>query len=612
MDLKTIELDLLKINEDFINYLDQVYLEIDDYLDNLKAQLQENVTEKSIILKSLEAKLITLDNEYQEKFYAFQNDLENILNEKYQDKYNLENEKITLEQQKEEELKPFFQTIKKQKAEIASKITTLKKELSAIQKENNTKLSEEEKNYKNREIEYTRKLDIDLTRANDANLKQYSELEKNILETEDVKLIKETQKKINEIRILGIKENLDIKNKYAVLNYENTLSYKKLQEKVELDNLVVTEEFKQRIKSLQYELELLDLEEEEKIGLLNLNNELRLSELERDNGLYMCEVEEERLNRYASSKKDYLDLKANENKDKYESLVNVNKEFHEFELSQLKTHLEGNIHQLTLSKPVLENLVNNLKQYYTAFINILLLVYNDYLKQREALVKDLINYFSGTHFENFYGVTVSYSLVKDAINPVIIEYLKAIENEVNKLNNLIKNLVNLLDSQISQTINNIDAFYQDVSNEYQVLHDKLKTNIDSFYLNTSNSLLKNFKSEKTNLQNEEIKDKEEYTKNVNELKEKAKKINEDFNIKKREILKRIELFKESIKVKKEKKKKELETYIKLSKIRIANYKKDYARKIQMHEKVEYKNYKDLVKQNKIEYKNRLSSLDVKK
>ena len=90
--------------------------------------------------------------------------------------------------------------------ELAHKITSLRKELSFLHKDNNTKLLDEEKNYRNREVELTRRLGIDLDRLNEANIKQYSDIERGILELEDVKLIKEAQRKLTQLDLWVLKK----------------------------------------------------------------------------------------------------------------------------------------------------------------------------------------------------------------------------------------------------------------------------------------------------------------------------------------------------------------------------------------------------------------------
>ncbi|HHX00271.1 MAG TPA: hypothetical protein GX740_03080, partial [Acholeplasmataceae bacterium] len=502
MDLKTIELEILKINEEFITYLDEANLDAEDNVNEVIQELKNKVDEKSTFIKSLESKLIGLDNDYQEKLNNFQNELETILKETKEVKFDLEKAKVELEKQKEEELKPFLQALKKQRSEITSKITSLKKELSFLQKENKNKLTEEEKNFKNREIEYTRRMDIDLTRASDANIKQYSELEKSILETEDVRKIREVQKKINSIRLVGIKENLEIKNKYAVLNYENQLAYKKFLEKVELDNQVLTEEFKQRMRNLEYELELLDLEEEEKIALLDLNNELKLREFERENELDLCKFEEEKANKYTNLHKELLDVMTVDNKEKFSSLTEINSEMKEFYLDQLTSHIEGNQYQVDLKQTIINKLLENLRQYIESFKDLLVVVYSDYINKRKILIE---------------------------------EYLKQLNQQMTKFNNLVKIMVRNLDSQIKASISAIKEFWNETDQANKKLYNKLSNALNSGFKNKELEAHTKFRQVETEIKTAHIKDQEEYNKKLNVINKKTKKIVNDFNIKKKDI-----------------------------------------------------------------------------
>lgn len=612
MDLKTIELEILKINEEFITYLDEANLDAEDNVNEVIQELKNKVDEKSTFIKSLESKLIGLDNDYQEKLNNFQNELETILKETKEVKFDLEKAKVELEKQKEEELKPFLQALKKQRSEITSKITSLKKELSFLQKENKNKLTEEEKNFKNREIEYTRRMDIDLTRASDANIKQYSELEKSILETEDVRKIREVQKKINSIRLVGIKENLEIKNKYAVLNYENQLAYKKFLEKVELDNQVLTEEFKQRMRNLEYELELLDLEEEEKIALLDLNNELKLREFERENELDLCKFEEEKANKYTNLHKELLDVMTVDNKEKFSSLTEINSEMKEFDLDQLTSHIEGNQYQVDLKQTIINKLLENLRQYIESFKDLLVVVYSDYINKRKILIEEFINLLSSNDVEEVFGFESKYSDVIDLVKPIIEEYLKQLNQQMTKFNNLVKIMVRNLDSQIKASISAIKEFWNETDQANKKLYNKLSNALNSGFKNKELEAHTKFRQVETEIKTAHIKDQEEYNKKLNVINKKTKKIVNDLNIKKKDIINRIEKFKLNIKQKQDKKKKELNNFIKQSKFKVQNYKKIYGDNIHNHEMVEYRLYREVIKQNKVEYKNRLESLKVKK
>lgn len=612
MDYKTIELELLKINEDFINYLDQVNLELANNIDKILEELKIKVDDKSTFIKSLEAKLIALDNEYNEKYTIYQNDLTTILNETQNDKYNIEDAKVELEKQKEEELKPFFQSQKKLRAEIASKITSLRKELTFLQKENKNKLIEEEKNYKNREVEYTRKMDIDLTRASEANIKQYSELEKSILDTEDVRFIKETQKKINSIRLVGIKENLEIKNKYAVLNYENSLAFKKFQEKVELDNLILTEEFKQRIRSLEYELELLDLVEEEKIGLLDYSNELKLKEFERENALAQCSFSEVKANKYSKVNNEYLSLKTSENSQKYELLSQINNEISSFDLSQVGKHLEENKKSINKNQEITNRLIESLKQYINSFKELIIVSYNDFASKRKDLILELTNILSSGQVNEVFGIKSSYGEVLELVRKDVEDYLKVLSQETTKFNNIVKGLVRNLENCIRITVSSLNDFWKTSQESNLKFYNKINQSINSNIIDKSDLIRNEINARKQKIQEETNSNKEDYNKKIIEIKEKTKKILNDFNIKKKELIKKIDFFKNNIKLKKDRKKKELNKYIKQSKAKILEYKKIYGDKISSHEKIEYKNYREIVNQNKQEYKNRLESLNVKK
>src|SRR5690554_6776414 len=104
MDLKTVELELLKINEEFISYLDKINHESDEKADYMLRDLNLKVDEKSTFIKSLESELIKTDNEIKEKIDEFISRIDNLTKSEKGNKYNLEDVILELKRQKEDEL----------------------------------------------------------------------------------------------------------------------------------------------------------------------------------------------------------------------------------------------------------------------------------------------------------------------------------------------------------------------------------------------------------------------------------------------------------------------------------------------------------------------------
>ncbi|MCK9471118.1 MAG: hypothetical protein M0Q88_05120 [Bacilli bacterium] len=608
MDLKTVELELLKINEEFISYLDKINHESDEKADYMLSDLNLKVDEKSTFIKSLESELIKTDNEIKEKIDEFISRIDNLTKSEKGNKYNLEDVILELKRQKEDELKPFLINQKKKKTELTHKITAQRKELGFLHKENNTKLIEEEKNFKNREIEYTRRMGIDLDRLNEANIKQYSDIEKSILEMEDVKLIREAQRKINSIRLVGIKENLNIKNKYALQNYENALDFKRFQEKIILDNSVLTEEFKQRVKILEYEKELLEDEEALKTALKDFENQLKLKDFERDNILDQLEFEKETADGVNLVNNDVLYTQKEKNKLNYESVEKINSEIYSFDKTQLTEFFMTDKYLISIDKKAVESLITSLRNYILSFKEILIINTDAYISRRVNIYENLVEALVGSKFEKIYGSNLNYDDFKDKFNVIVDEYIKALNASFSKFTGIIIALTRTFEDQLNLTFSLIKGYWQENENVHNLYFKKFSKFLDDGFNNDTKKLKILYENNENNAININNKQKDNYNKQLKDIKDKTKKIINDYNIKKRDILSKIDTYKNELKLKQDKSKKDLNKFIKQSKYKITHFKKVYAENIANHERVEHTIYKDTMKQNKIEYKNRLESI----
>lgn len=611
MDLKTVELEILKINEDFITFLDKVNQDADDKVESLLRDLSLKVDEKSTFVKSLESNLIKSDEEFKSKIREFASQLDNLTKNKRALKYDLEEAAVELEKQKTEELKPFLLQQKKKKTELTHKITAQKKELGFLHKDNNSKLIEEEKNFKNREVELSRRMGIDLDRLNEANVKQYSDIEKSILEIEDVKFIREAQKQINSIRLVGIKENLAIKNKYALQNYENSLDFKKYQEKIILDNSILTEEFKQRVKTLEYEKEFLEDEEALKVVIKDFDNELKLKEFERENELDQCEFEKENATNINNINQDVLVVRKDEHKYLFESVDKVYSEIYNFDKVQVTEFIMGDNNLLAADKKVTETLISYLRNYILSYKELLITSAEDFSNRRKYILNSFINFLCSSKLEEIYSSNSNYQELIKEIAPTLEEYLHLVNNSFIKFSNIVKTLMKNLEENLNLTMITLKNYWQENDTIHNAFFNHILRQLDDGYKNRDLKLRNLHNSNDTKATNTANLQNGDYNKLLEEIKEKTNKIVNDYNISKRDILLKVENYKRDLKLKQDKDKKDLSKYIKQSKFKISNFKKVYSENIANHEKVEHNLYKEVIKQNKIEYKNRLESIHTK-
>ena len=609
MDLKTIELEILKLNEVFIDYIDKVYQESDESLEEFLENLNSKVDDKSTFLKTLEDKIKEADLKFQEVLNKYTSEIEELMKVEKPLKYNLEEAALEIDKQLNEELKPFLLQLKKKKTELTHKITAQKKELSFLHKDNNTKLLDEEKAFKNREIELTRRMGIDLDRLSEANIKQYSDIEKSILQMEDAKLIREAQKKINAIRKVGIKDILAIKNKYAELNYKNAIEFKKFEDKIKLDNQVLTEEFKQRIKNLENEKELVQDEEDLKLILGEFEKELKLLEFHKENELDLIEYENTRSENIYNLKLEFNSKKIEDNKFKYESLKNVNEEIFNFDNTQFSEFILGNNALIESQRKVTDYLVDTLKNYILSFKDLLIISYEDYNVKREHVINSLKYILSSNRFDILYGSNTSYSSIITELEEIIKGYLKTMNNSLGKFHNVIKTMIKNLEEQLNLILISFKEFRTESDEASKSFYSSFKGHLNNGYKLTDLKITTQYHKKDGVVNTDSLNSKDDYNKTILSNKEKTKNIISEYNIKKKDILQKITNYKRDLKLKQDKDKSDLDRFVKQSKFKISNYKKIYAEAIIGYEKAELKVYKEQLKQNKIEYKNRLESIN---
>ena len=229
---------------------------------------------------------------------------------------------------------------KRKKHNINYKLNNLKRTLMQKIKENNDAINDENRGYKNREAELLRRQNIDIQRSVSNNIKEYGDLEKKLLDINDGKSIIETKKKIKKIRIAGLKEQMNIKNKYAQLLYQNSLEYAKFYEKMMLNHELINEEFGLKIKALEAEKQEIELLEKSDAAVAELEWKKRLLDWEKENEL-------SRLKALSKISEQIIDLKkqiaANDaEKIKYvrEKINATEKEIYDFDRDQLRIYLK--------------------------------------------------------------------------------------------------------------------------------------------------------------------------------------------------------------------------------------------------------------------------------
>jgi hypothetical protein len=280
MDFVELEKQFTQLSRDCFLKLSEAESRLRKAIDEKFQELEANLEKEALVLENFEqeigkemASFRTALAEIKAEIQALKTTEEGIY---------LDELEAQLTREAETKLQPFLSEQKKKKADLGQKISVLKRELANFHKENNMRLIEEEKHFKNREAELLRRLNIDLERKNEANIKAYSEYEKRLLLTDEEEEIAELKEKIKEIRIAGIRELKKIKEQYAFLQFENRLEFRKFSERIILENSLKAEETKFRVRALEAERRKTDLETESERQKAAFEIQKILLERERD------------------------------------------------------------------------------------------------------------------------------------------------------------------------------------------------------------------------------------------------------------------------------------------------------------------------------------------
>lgn len=145
-----------------------------------------------------------------------------------------------IENDKKEVIKEFVDNLNNEKEAINRLISDEDKEFEFNYKEKNDQLFSLEKETKNKLTEAKKKLTLSVKKEENARIKKCDEIEKTLLQTNDLAEIKDLLEKQKEIRLESLKKINEIKVKY----YEDVKELKTLQANQKIDGILELSNFK--------------------------------------------------------------------------------------------------------------------------------------------------------------------------------------------------------------------------------------------------------------------------------------------------------------------------------------------------------------------------------
>ena len=259
MDYKSFDLKFEEIKNKIYNYIDEKRTKNINRGDEIYNTYVQAIRSGDFSLKSFKAKIIHNELEHKKTALEFKNlsqeqkqNLEQLFAESFQD-YILEaNEKIT-SPTKSSDLATYNATARRKRQDVINRINSLEKEYTSKKKDEEASFKEHFQAYKDSINESNRRLGLDLQRINDSSLAEYGDLERNLLEIDDVAQIKQIKLQIKTIRLKALEEQKNIKEHYAKEQLELKDKFIELTEKYNMNSVI--QDHSVQIKKLEHNLQ---------------------------------------------------------------------------------------------------------------------------------------------------------------------------------------------------------------------------------------------------------------------------------------------------------------------------------------------------------------------
>lgn len=596
-DFKTkIETISTQITEFFFRSETEAKENLEGYLSLLKTNLQE----KQAVLESLEKELSEKNGIHKKTVAELKATLREMEETVLPPKFDLEQKKAELEQAKAAELKTYLQTQKKKKNELIHKITNLKKELAEAHKENNTILCEEEKKYKQKENELIRRLNIDLERVAGNTVKQYIDTEKSLLEMNDPKEIEEAKKRINASRTVGYKEEMSVRNKYALSIFENELEFRKFQENIILDNHIKNEEYRLKVKNLEKEKRLIEIEEERSKAIFDFENERLLLNLEKENRLDVVDAGKQKASAtFLLQEQNQKDSSAFSYQ-RFSGIKGIEREASASDTVQMETLEAVMLKYSDQFRTEFAFLIEKYKEMLSSCLEQMILLLDTAWNRKKSFYEELKNYLFLFLKERTLDSSYSYQQDQEAILGLMREFFTGQEELQKKTVSVLQQIGTSLLNQLESAQEALDAFEAENKSAEHQTRNKIRDVIGMSYRMSLKTNAEDY-TEMMKKLNEE-KHRNQKTKETQDelFKTEVQKVVREYQHNIRHLDQRIKTYLKGVKELENKENSSYKAAAKSLKPRIAELKRNYSNNLIRYEKELYEQYQEEVVKNETE------------
>lgn len=511
-----------------------------DIFSKVRKGNKESVDALRVIEKNYQAELLVEKesfNNLKTKVEELENELKVAL-DNFNQNFNVEVETEKLKENKEKGLLPKTQIYRKETHDVTFKLDRLTKEEKETLKTKQDEFDELENSYKGKISDLEKRLRFEVNKIKNHTLSQYDELQKSLLNTNNRREIKQINKKIEEIRKVGIKSEKEIR-----------LQYLKEIQAVEIEFAKVRSEALVNINNIKKDFNIKKQELDCDKKIVNLNYQIESDKYDFGSRRAINNLKQKML-----AKKHSVIIS------QYENIKNIS-------LDYQKEQRE----KINYKKSISNDFVNVMTNNYNAFDETLklgtLLVNNSYVEQIEAfnvylntvfdhaldlfilLHDEYVNNVINSEYETiklFINAKYNYeSLCKrdfkadlDRVNELYNKFTEGMKNNALVYNEKVKALFENLKVNLESLIkdlkniwnetNLIDSYHNDIQNELKLIVSKTCEYLNKSYEDENNSF--NYVDEQVkkyddavDLANNENKAMEEEHKNTENV------INDDIN-----------------------------------------------------------------------------------
>ncbi|MGD9886958.1 MAG: hypothetical protein AB7T03_03225 [Bacilli bacterium] len=608
MNFKEFEERISNINNQIFAFFMQIEEEENHNINDVFQTLKQSLNTKKEVLFQFEQQLRQDDDLYKTKLENLESSITNLINETPALLYSLDDKRNEIKQAKQDEQNKIIGIQIRRRSEFAHRINTLNKDLANVLKERNGQLEEEDKNYKVREAELNRRMNIDLQKATELTIKASNEFEKLLLETNEPSGIAEIKKKIVALRAEGFKEQESIKNKYEFSFIENTLEFKRFYEKIVLDNALTSEDFFLKIKALEKQRNGLDFADQLKLTLFNLELDKQYNEWEKEQNLFAVDWTINNFSKQAALKKQISDEMTTKNAIKKQKYQDYQTFANAVDVSQLDSYRPL---ELLISNNVkkqcnylLESLSDCIEVFQTSLISIVENTWN----LKKSLRNDLSKFLLVAIKDELPLLEPHYKQEIMEIERFCIEYYK-LQNK--RFQNFLKAVAtqtkNLL-REVKTTIAIFKDYYLEEQTYREDMDKKLGVELSKGYQAALGYLDINYHKQESVIKTFDEKTKSEVEKHQLSMDFKKQLIEGTFQDQLKALNEQIKKVELDNKHRLDEEENNYQLFIKNSKIKQSSLKRDFSDNVLLHEHLLDKKYRQALIKNEKERKAKIKAL----